>query len=655
MNEENQSMIGLNELLIQSANTLKLNLNPDSLNSIESKSYLSKLASLPLNKLNSQPTELQYSANNLESDLSLLCYREFRSFLLAHEASTEIKQTFNKLNNSLNQLLNDSNQLSSSIQNFPDSIKLILKDRKQISLVLSHLSSIEDLLDLPHLIKTCVTAKLWNEAIELAKRVYSLDYQSFGILNQIKLEVDLVLQSLRNDLLNDLKLRNLKLPSAVRNIGVLRKISKLFSTSLIIQSLNEPELRIVFLSSRWFSLTESSKQLELFTGFSISTNNNNINMNPLELFSESSLKLNEERLKFLKRWIENWRELIGDTISIYNEIFINYTKNDSIDNLSQDIDYPSYFLNDSLTPLNFFSTQSINLLIKTLEHHLPLLLTVTSLSSLLTQLSFCSTAFIKWGLDFAGLIKPIFVNSLERLIKIRMEISLQEFIKDLKLNQHQTLSQTPTSPSFERTNFQNRRKSLKPIILDYNRLIAPDSFKQVLSLNLNQLLPPSSTELNFPTHLLLLFTPLAKLINNQFISLNELRLLPIKESYSNLSNYQLSILKKVNEEIQKLLKNLEGLEEGRKIINQFIIVWSRYVLPILERSLRIEIYSELNFDKASQDFLSLLNDAESLINISIESIKKDELVLVPTPEVSKPPNDGLVSPSATTTEKIETT
>ncbi|KAH9810140.1 Dor1-like family-domain-containing protein [Melampsora americana] len=700
LHQNHHQLSTLDHLLIQSAQELKLNLNQEILSSSESSNYISKLASLPLSKLNSEPSELQFNQNNLDSDLSLLCFREFRTFLLAHDASIAIKRTFNQLHLSLDQLLQDTLKLNSIIHEFPNSVQNVLHDRKQMNLLLHHLTPIEDLLDLPQLVSTCVNARLWNEAIELAIRVRQLDTQlslqdphsSSGVLHQIRSEVDQALKALRDNLINTLRDRGLKFPSAVRTIAILRRMSNLSSDSIdspSIESLTETELRITFLASRWSCLANALQQVQLSTGFSPSSALSSTS-NPLHLeqFSDASLQYNEDRLKFLRKWLEIWRELVGDTISIYHEIFLKST-NQNISTLKINSDHPlsnptvrssPAFFNDKLSPLNFFATQATHLLISTLTHHVKLLVTISSLSSLLTQLSYCAAAFSKWGMDFTSTIRPTFINTLEEIIKLRMESGLKQFQVDLK----PITIQTPTSSSFNKTVFQTRRRSLHPPSTQSleHRLIAPDTLRQVLSIDLSLNLPSSSPS-RLPSHLLTLFPPLARFLNSQFTALNELRLLPIIESYPKISSYQLQILTSINEELRKLslslpppsplhsgfsnnsehLQSLIKEDHGgsaspdqlREIVHRLIWLWSKHVLPMLEHSLRVEIYGDLKIKKASDEFSSLLEFSESILS-SLSHTPKAEVIVLDKPrrrltnanDQLNSPSDSLKSPLTST-------
>lgn len=611
---------GLISLLNQSAQDLNLNLLENQKELIEF-DYLSRLSELSISSLESEPDRLQQLGDQLDSELSLLCFREFRTFLLVEEANQSIHQTFDQLHQSIQNLISISTQLSHQIQDVHRFLQPILNHRQELKTILKHLNPIEDLLDLPQLISTCVNAKLWNEAIELGLRVQRLQPISSSrnnedqnqILAQLQLEVNQALRSLRDLIINTLRDRSLKLPTAVRSIAILQRISTSFSTSSI-QAFDQCQLSMKFLWSRWQSLTDQLHQLQLSTGFSIIQSQSKsmaLHHHTHDTFSDSNLQINDERLKFMRRWIDTWRELVGDTLLIYSEIFLiqpsrsSLASNHSI-NLIHQTSTP--FFNPQIG-FNFFGTQSIQILIQTLKHQLKLFISTSTLSSLLTQLNYCAIAFQKWGLDFSSLLRPLFLQRLQSIIQLRLDLGLDQFSTEL----NSFLSTpTPHTASFN----QARRRSLRPIssLTLQHHLIAPDALSRVLDLKPTLDSPtPSLQTLN-------LFPPLARLVNSQFITFNELRLLPFSSSYPLISSHHLKTLSSATHQLQKLTHHFtlsssqasNQIDETREVIIRVISIWFKLVLPTLENSLRVELFRDLMIKQPSLEFNQLLESVQSL-------------------------------------------
>ncbi|MBW0524436.1 hypothetical protein O181_064151 [Austropuccinia psidii MF-1] len=634
------------EILIDSSNSLNLNLK--SIDLINSKDYLNQLTQNSLKDLIQEPSKLIAKANSIQTDLSLLCFKNFKNFLLINQAYNTLNSSFHSLNFLINQFLSNQNQILILSKNFKLSIDSILTKRNQLKLLLIHSNSIQDLIQIPKLISTCINLKLWNEAIELAIKFFNLNlklnqnHQNL-ILNQIKSQVNRSIQSLYHHLLNQLIQKNLKLPLAVKSINLIRKLSKLFSNdSNLINSLSEPEIRMCFIVSRWQSFFENLQQLELSTDFSSNPNlNSNLNsIKPLQNISiDNSIHLGENRIKFLRKWIEIWRDLVGDSLSIYLELFLTQ----SILKIHHPISNsgPNQFLNDPQTPLNLFITESLNLLINTLNHHLPFVVSVSGLVSILTQLAYCGTAFGKLGLDFTPIISPIIVDRIEQVIQLRMKFGLTQLQSDLK----SIIFSNTLSPSFFRTGFQIRRRShhtigtISSLLLTFeNGLIASDSINQVLKLKLNELNQSISDKLLL--NWINLFPILARFINSQLIALNELRLLPAVKSYKPLVHSQINTLSLATDELEKIISMIpeEILKEElnheihnqdedssipdqdkqtanrlRSLIYRFFLIWSRNVVPNLEHSLRVGIYEELHLSEPEDKFKDLIGKCEGLL------------------------------------------
>ncbi|KAI8452691.1 Dor1-like family-domain-containing protein [Phakopsora pachyrhizi] len=683
----------LEELLLQSASSLRLsNLTPETISSTQSIDYLSHLSSLPLSSLIVEPDRLNSHAKDLETDLSLLCFREFKTFLLAHDSSISIRDAFRNLNQLLECFLDDTSHLDSLTSNFGEAVETILTDRNQLRVVLDHVGLLEDLIELPQLVSTSISARLWNEAIELALKVRGLDTRisrasnsSNQILSRIRIEIDQSLESLRDSCLIGLRDSGLKLPLAVRAIGVLRKMSSLFSSldrsGFLRDALSESELRMAFLCSRWHALKGSLNQLQLSFGLSstsstiktsaaTSTTTTSSSVNRFESFSESAQQLSGERLKFLRRWIEVWREFVGDSVSMYLEIFLGQILSPSPSELIQkqqlleeDIrSYPAQFLDDPQLPFIIFINQTLNLLISNIEHHLKSIVSVSSLASLMTQLTYCGTAFGRWGIDFTTRIGPMIVGRVEEVVKLRMRIGLDQLSSDLR----PILSISPNpSSTLNRSGFQIRRRSLHPPPSTQteleNTLIGPDSIKQVLRLDPKDLKETVDKNGSSNDHLikllsawLSLFPPIARFVNSQLVALNELRLLPSRTSFPPLSIYQAEILRLASEEIRRTLlsipqvssptdsrgqqkkeegnvdseemskddseaENVDGLESmtqnqrARSIGRRALLVWTRNVIPALESSLRIGVYGELEIEDRHEALDRVIEDCEGLI------------------------------------------
>ena len=235
------------------------------------------------------------------------------------------------------------------------------------------------------------------------------------LLATVREEVDVEVRGLRVRIIEGLRSRGLKLPAAVRSVALLRKmtqssqeasstsverkssVGEASSLSGASSSLSEPELRLTFLTSRWDCLRSQLDQLEVSASASGDSGST------------------EDHVRYLKRWLEVWREVIGETVNIYSEIFLSQatvsalspSPSPSLAAGSQSADYLSQQLlpdgsdsaiaSDILSqlhllqphpPLSIFLGQCLQSLRHLLTSQLPRVTAVSALASLQTQISY---------------------------------------------------------------------------------------------------------------------------------------------------------------------------------------------------------------------------------------------------------------------------
>ena len=116
------------------------------------------------------------------------------------------------------------------------------------------------------------------------------------------------------------------------------------------------------------------------------------------LFDAIERERTMDAARFLKKWIDLWREGVYDVVTQFTSIFLERPPPTTHSTLPPD-----------LRPfLNSFTHTLIQQLLQVLSKTIPLITDSPALSSLLTQLSYCSSSFARIGLDFRALFPPIF-------------------------------------------------------------------------------------------------------------------------------------------------------------------------------------------------------------------------------------------------------
>lgn len=431
-----------------------------------------------LSDLLSSPSVLSSETSLLISELTSLCHASHSTFLLLHDTSKTLDTSFSSLSSSIDSLLSTIPSLHTSTQNFTQSTKPILEERRKASLILDQQEKLLDLLEIPTLIDTCARNGLYQDAMELWTHASTLlqqfkatggEVEKLGILRSLEKEIEGSIRLMLGALIDSLR-GPAKLPALHRVVGFLRSMS----------GWREDELAILFLSCRG-SYIEGLH-----------------NLNEVTHSGTGPRDGRDDTAKYLRSYIEVFREGIYDVVTAYTAIFIDHHSAHS----------PSTEL---LRELRFllatFTGGHVSVLLSTLSSHLPAIQDFTSLSSLLTPLTYCGTAFARIGLDFRPLLSAPFEQAVFSNVKAAMEEATKTFIGSILDNEKANIKASSWLVPSTSTNHANRT-SLPTI---------PDS------LELEQ---PTAT--HFPPPQVLTFSPpLATLLNAHLTTFNSLRLLPI--------------------------------------------------------------------------------------------------------------------------------
>lgn len=264
---------------------------------------------------------------------------------------------------------------------FAKSTKETQADRRKAALVLEHHDKLQDLLEVPQLLDTCVRNGYYHEALELGNhaREMAAQYGEVPIVRDVEREVEKGLLGMLVQLLSLLR-EPIKLPALVKTVGFLRRMD----------ALSEEELQVAFLASREHNFRSQLVGIERERG---------------------------EPVRYVRRYVDLFRENVYDVISQFTTIFLDHaatlsTSSSSSSSLS-DFSASALSPSSSLTSpayrsapnlLLSFADQSLHSLITTLDTYVPLIEDPSALSSLLTQLNYCATSFARVGLDFRSLV-----------------------------------------------------------------------------------------------------------------------------------------------------------------------------------------------------------------------------------------------------------
>ncbi|ORY27676.1 Dor1-like family-domain-containing protein [Naematelia encephala] len=313
-----------------------------------SSSYIDHLVSLPLDKLLKEPSLISSEATTVETELVNLCYREYSTFISVHKCSAAVQSAFDDFEGSLGRLLNSVPSLEDECRSFAKSTQGIQTVRGRAALVLEHQDKLLDLLEIPHLMETCVRNGYYQEAMELAAHAEDLKKRcNVSLTDDVAKEVDGVVQLLLAQLLAILR-DPVKLPTLVKAVTFLRRLGYF----------SEEELGLVFLTSRLHNFRVQLSTVERERG---------------------------EPVRYVRRYIDLFREHVYDIISQFTAIF------------------------GESQHLSSFAAQCVSDLAQLITTYIPRISSdAASLSSILVQLGYCALSFSRVGLDFSLLIEEPF-------------------------------------------------------------------------------------------------------------------------------------------------------------------------------------------------------------------------------------------------------
>ncbi|KAL6530730.1 conserved oligomeric Golgi complex component [Orobanche gracilis] len=351
--------------------------------------YVSELLSFTLDRLHKEPELLRVDAERIRRQMQEVAVGNYRAFIAAADALLEIREEVSSIDKHLESLIAEIPKLTSGCTEFVDSAEHILEKRKMNQILLANHSTLLDLLEIPQLMEAyipelicgysscclCVRNGNYDEALDLEAFVAKLTtvHTKIPVIQALAAEVRQTTLSLLNQLLQRLK-SNIQLPECLRIIGYLRRIGVF----------NEYEMRLQFLRCREAWLTGILDDLD--------------QRNPYE---------------YLKGLIQCHRMHLFDVVNQYRAIF-------SDDTSGSEENFDGGLLFD-------WAMHQITLHLKTLKIMLPKINEGGSLSNILDQCMYCAMGLGWVGLDFRGLLPPLFEDAVLNLFSKNMRTAVENF------------------------------------------------------------------------------------------------------------------------------------------------------------------------------------------------------------------------------------
>uniref|UniRef100_A0A1D1YRN3 Conserved oligomeric Golgi complex subunit 8 n=2 Tax=Anthurium amnicola TaxID=1678845 RepID=A0A1D1YRN3_9ARAE len=341
--------------------------------------YVSELLSFTLDRLHKEPELLRVDAERIRRQMQEVAVGNYRAFIAADDALSACREQLVTIGQHLDSMVNEIPKLSSGCTEFLDSAQQILEERKLNQTLLANHSTLLDLLEIPQLMDTCIRNGNYDEALDLEAFVSRLSkmHAELPAIQALAAEVRQTTQAMLSQLLQKLR-SNIQLPECLRIVAHLRRIG-VFS---------ESEMRLQFLRCREAWLTGILDDLDQRNVY-----------------------------EYLKGMVNCHRMHLFDVVNQYRAIFNN-------DKSGNEENYDSGLLFS-------WAMHQIETHLGSLEAMLPKITEGGALSNILDQCMYCAMGLGLVGLDFRGLLPPLFEDAVLNLFSKNMETSVKNFQESL--------------------------------------------------------------------------------------------------------------------------------------------------------------------------------------------------------------------------------
>jgi hypothetical protein len=601
----------------------------------KSQIYLSNVTTFGLQELLSEPTTLQTQSHHLTSSLTSLTHTSYPTFLSLHRTTNALTTSLSSLSSSLDALLNSSlPALEECAAGWKDRTESILKERGKARVVLEQREKIRDLLEIPLLIDTCVRNGYFAEALSLVSHAKSLASTATTSNKPLSLIVSSVLSEVHHSimqmllsLLSTLYEPNRKLPALWKAVNFLRKMDVFGPTSPFASA--PPHLKSILPqldNEKSFDFLGDAISSEEQIALAFLLGRESCLKSTLEPCGSDIVRMTnhgelderekEDLARYLKKYVDLWREGVYDVVTQYTTIFLEKSSSTALSPTKSTNPKPP----SSQPPAIGEEWIRLRALITTYAsraltaHLLPLLssslslLTLSLLPSLLTQLTYCSAAFARVGLDFRGILSALFSHAVAEVVSQEMRNSTDRFISQFKIPSIPTQSTTRTTHGTAKFKWETPSKWL---VTTASAALPP--------VPVTPLTPAAPSLTHSPPHIppqiLASYPPLAEFTNSLLGVLNNLRLLAPTDILPTLANtLDNEVLGKSGETLHTYIKTFcrdpppvtangntadAGSEKEKKIIMSFGQVYFGVLVPFMRRALVEGVYGvalDANFE-----------------------------------------------------------
>ncbi|CAG8001062.1 unnamed protein product [Penicillium salamii] len=388
--------------------------------------YLNRLSTLSLDALqNTEPPSLAQSSHSTLLSLQALSNRSHRAFVTSSDNLSTLCQSAPQLTREAQQLREAIPKLDEEAVNFSTKYSKItdnaaLERRKKAMQLSRNVDRLSDILELPTLLSTAVSAASVNSGTGASSTTYSsaLDlhahikrlqtlYPESALIQDVASQAEVAMKDMTSNLITGLRAQNLRLAAGMRTVGWLRRVAP----DLEAAGTGEGALGAIFLVCRLAHLVSTLEALDPLRELADQETQKRLGRDK----SDPNGSSGQQTDRYLKRYIEIFREQSFAIVSLYKNIFGSEQSESELaisglrgaeskkekSTLSED-------LMQRVPPaLANFPMYLVQLLTDTMRAYLPNVRDRTSKESLLTQLLYCAASLGRLGGDFGMVLTEL--------------------------------------------------------------------------------------------------------------------------------------------------------------------------------------------------------------------------------------------------------
>jgi hypothetical protein len=388
--------------------------------------YLTRLTTLSLSALTTtEPQSLEQASHTNLLSLQALASRSHKSVTSSANNLSNLYDTLPAITASASKLRDAIPQLDEKVVGFSTTFSRSKDDnarlerRKQAMLLSRNVDRLSDVLELPTILSSTIASAgsgssgsvNYSQALDLFAHMKRLQilYPDSHIVKTVVAEAEDAMKDMTTNLISSLRGQNIRLAAAIRTIGWLRRVSPELDQSTFGQtessktsigtSPDEGLFGSLFLAARLANLLKMLEALEPLRDLADQeTQRRQGRAGKMKMFSTSGhASEGQQTERYLKRYIEIFREQSFATVSMYRNVF---PLPDSADSTSPLLPLPS--------ALASFPLHLAEMLMETLGAYLPNISDGTSRESLLMQVLYAAGSLGRLGADFTMMISTLF-------------------------------------------------------------------------------------------------------------------------------------------------------------------------------------------------------------------------------------------------------